>query len=113
MDADDIASQDRFKKQLAFLEADGCDVCGSEHWNLNQLTGVLRPSKDRHTDADLRALLAVYCAFLVVLKVQSDSETCLGIYWIRIRELCSKSALSDTRTKNDGLLKLTSTMSSR
>jgi glycosyltransferase involved in cell wall biosynthesis len=61
MDADDIASHDRFKKQLAFLEADGCDVCGSEHWNLNQLTGVLRPSKDRHTDADLRALLAVYC----------------------------------------------------
>jgi glycosyltransferase involved in cell wall biosynthesis len=61
MDADDIASQDRFKKQLAFLEADGCDVCGSEHWNLNQLTGALKPSKDRHTDADLRALLAVYC----------------------------------------------------
>jgi len=61
MDADDIASQDRFKKQLAFLEADGCDVCGSEHWNLNQLSGVLKPSKDRHTDADLRALLTVYC----------------------------------------------------
>jgi glycosyltransferase involved in cell wall biosynthesis len=61
MDADDIASQDRFKKQLAFLEADGCDVCGSEHWNLNQLTGDLKPSKDRHTDADLRGLLSVYC----------------------------------------------------
>jgi glycosyltransferase involved in cell wall biosynthesis len=61
MDADDIASHDRFTKQLAFLEADGCDVCGSEHWNLNQLTGALKPSKDRHTDADLRALLAVYC----------------------------------------------------
>ena len=57
------------------------------------------------------ALLAVDCAFLVVLKAQSDSETCLGIYWIRIRELGSKSALSDTRTKNAGLLKLTSTMS--
>jgi hypothetical protein len=28
---------------------------------LNQLTGALKPSKDRHTDADLRALLAVYC----------------------------------------------------
>jgi glycosyltransferase involved in cell wall biosynthesis len=61
MDADDIASQDRFKKQLALLEADGCDVCGSEHWNLNQLTGALKSSKSRHTDADLRALLSVYC----------------------------------------------------
>jgi glycosyltransferase involved in cell wall biosynthesis len=61
MDADDIASHDRFTKQLAFLEADGCDVCGSEHWNLNQLTGALKPSKNRHTDADLRALLSVYC----------------------------------------------------
>ena len=61
MDADDIASNDRFEKQITFLEADGCDVCGSEHWNLNQSTGVLKPSKDRHTDADLRALLSVYC----------------------------------------------------
>jgi glycosyltransferase involved in cell wall biosynthesis len=61
MDADDIASQDRLTKQLALLEVDGCDVCGSEHWNLNQLTGTLKPSKDRHTDADLRALLSIYC----------------------------------------------------
>jgi glycosyltransferase involved in cell wall biosynthesis len=62
MDADDIASHDRFEKQLALLEVDGCDVCGSEHWSLNQLTGVLKRSKDRHTDADLRALLSVYCS---------------------------------------------------
>jgi glycosyltransferase involved in cell wall biosynthesis len=61
MDADDIASRDRFKKQIAFLEADACDVCGSEHWSLNQQTGILKPSKDRHTDADLRGLLSVYC----------------------------------------------------
>jgi glycosyltransferase involved in cell wall biosynthesis len=62
MDADDIASHDRFEKQVTLLEADGCDVCGSEHWHLNQSTGVLKASKDRHTDADLRALLSVYCS---------------------------------------------------
>ena len=61
MDADDIASQDRFEKQLAPLEADACDVCGSAQWNLNQQTGALKPSKDRYADADLRALLSVYC----------------------------------------------------
>lgn len=64
MDGDDIASHDRFEKQLTLLEADGCDVCGSEHWSLNQSTGILKPSKDRHTDADLRALLSVYCTML-------------------------------------------------
>lgn len=61
MDADDIASHDRFEKQLTLLEAGECDVCGSEHWNLNQSTGALKGSKDRHSDADLRALLSVYC----------------------------------------------------
>lgn len=53
------------------------------------------------------ALYAVDCAFLVVFIAQSDSDTYLGISWIRTLDLGSKSALSDTRTKNAGLLKLT------
>ena len=61
MDADDIASHERFEKQIVLLEMDEGDVCGSEHWSLNQLTRALKPSKDRHTDADLRGLLSVYC----------------------------------------------------
>lgn len=61
MDADDVALNTRFEKQVTFLEADCGDVCGSEQWNLNQVTGKLKPSRDRHTDADLRALLSVYC----------------------------------------------------
>lgn len=61
MDSDDIASRDRIQKQLRFLSQGSCDICGSGQWNLNQTTGKLKASKDRYSDADLRALLTIYC----------------------------------------------------
>ena len=61
MDADDIADPARLQKQIQALESGECDICGSAQWVLDQATGKLKKSKDRFTDADLRALLAVYC----------------------------------------------------
>lgn len=61
MDADDIADRARIQKQLESLERDDCDVCGSAQWVLDEATHQIKKSKDKFTDADLRALLTVYC----------------------------------------------------
>ncbi len=61
MDADDIADPTRIEKQLAILEGDNCDVCGSAQWVLDEATHQIKKSKDKFTDSDLRALLSVYC----------------------------------------------------
>jgi glycosyltransferase involved in cell wall biosynthesis len=61
MDADDIADPGRLEKQVQALESDECDLCGSAHWVLDEVTARLKKSKDKFTDADLRSLLAVYC----------------------------------------------------
>lgn len=59
LDADDRALPDRLQLQVEFLESGGADLCGADHWTLNQGNGKLKPSKQRHTDADIRALLTV------------------------------------------------------
>ncbi|BEI40346.1 hypothetical protein PHIN9_02770 [Polynucleobacter sp. HIN9] len=61
MDADDIADPMRLEAQLRVLESNGCDVCGSAQWVLDDATQQVKKSKDKFTDADLRALLAIYC----------------------------------------------------
>jgi glycosyltransferase involved in cell wall biosynthesis len=61
MDADDIADPARLEKQVEILEADKCDLCGSAQWVLNEGTGQVKKSKDKFSDADLLALLSVYC----------------------------------------------------
>lgn len=61
MDADDIADRTRLEKQLRSLEAGECDLCGSAQWVLDEASGKIKKSKDKFTDSDLRALLAVYC----------------------------------------------------
>jgi len=61
MDADDIADPRRIEKQLAMLEGDHCDLCGSAQWVLDEATHQIKKSKDKFTDSDLRALLSVYC----------------------------------------------------
>jgi len=61
MDADDIADPTRSEKQLSILEGGNCDVCGSAQWVLDEATHKIKKSKDKFTDSDLRALLAVYC----------------------------------------------------
>jgi glycosyltransferase involved in cell wall biosynthesis len=61
MDADDIADPTRIEKQLKSIERGECDVCGSAQWVLNEASHKIKKSKDKFTDSDLRALLAVYC----------------------------------------------------
>ncbi len=61
MDADDIADPSRLEKQINILEAGEYDLCGSAQWVLDEGTGRLKKSKDKFSDADLRALLSVYC----------------------------------------------------
>ena len=62
MDADDIANSTRLEKQIDFLEAGECDLCGSAQWVLDEGSGKIKKSKDKFSDADLRALLSVYCS---------------------------------------------------
>lgn len=59
LDADDQAYPDRLALQVAFLEANNADLCGADHWTLNQVTGQLKSSKQRHANADIHALLSV------------------------------------------------------
>jgi glycosyltransferase involved in cell wall biosynthesis len=61
MDADDIADATRLEKQVRVLETSKYDLCGSAQWVLDEGTGRIKKSKDKFSDADLRALLAVYC----------------------------------------------------
>ena len=59
LDADDRAFPERLALQVAFLEANNADLCGADHWTLNQVTGQLKSSKQRHSNADIHALLSV------------------------------------------------------
>jgi len=61
MDADDIADPTRLEKQVRVLETSKYDLCGSAQWVLDEGTGRIKKSKDKFSDADLRALLTVYC----------------------------------------------------
>jgi glycosyltransferase involved in cell wall biosynthesis len=61
MDADDIADPMRLEKQVDILESGQYDLCGSAQWVLDEGTGQVKKSKDKFSDADLRALLSVYC----------------------------------------------------
>jgi len=61
MDADDIADPTRLETQIEVLEAGDCDICGSAQWVLDETSTRIKKSKDKFTDADLRALLSVYC----------------------------------------------------
>lgn len=59
LDADDLAFPDRLALQVSCLEAGDADLCGADHWTLNQGTGAIKPSRQRHSDSDIKALLTV------------------------------------------------------
>lgn len=61
LDGDDVAFPCRLAKQYNFLEADFADICSGAHQTFNEETGERRNSKERYTDADIRALITVYC----------------------------------------------------
>lgn len=59
LDADDIAMSDRLQIQTAFLELDQVDICGGAYHSYYEATGKMKASKQRYTDADIRALLTI------------------------------------------------------
>jgi glycosyltransferase involved in cell wall biosynthesis len=59
LDADDLAFPERLSLQVEFLESGNADLCGADHWTLNQGTGAIKPSRQRHSNADIQALLSV------------------------------------------------------
>lgn len=63
LDADDIASPDRFEKQVNFLESTGVDLCGSAYFTKNEKTGEIKKSKQKYSNADLKALLLITSPF--------------------------------------------------
>lgn len=60
LDADDVALPNRLQTQLSFLESGVADVCGGAYDAIYQVTGNRKPSKQRYSDADIKALLTVY-----------------------------------------------------
>lgn len=61
LDNDDVAFPDRLAKQYAFLEADKADICSGDYETFNEETGEKKLSKVRYSDADIKALITVYC----------------------------------------------------
>lgn len=73
LDADDKALPNRLELQVEFLESGLADLCGADHLTLNQSTGILKQSKQRHTDSDIRALLTI-CSPLCNPAVMGKTE---------------------------------------
>ena len=59
LDADDIAMPHRLSTQVAFLDGDTVDICGSAYYSLYEASGKIKTSKQRYSDADIRALMTV------------------------------------------------------
>jgi glycosyltransferase involved in cell wall biosynthesis len=59
LDADDRAFPERLALQVDFLESNHADLCGADHFTLNQVTGERKSSKQRHSNSDIQALLSV------------------------------------------------------
>ena len=59
LDADDRAFPERLALQVEFLENHQADLCGADHYTLNQVTGERKSSKQRHSNSDIQALLSV------------------------------------------------------
>jgi hypothetical protein len=60
LDADDLAVPERLAMQVDLLEKGGVDLCGSDHWTLNQVSGRMKPSRQPSSNADILALLSVF-----------------------------------------------------
>ncbi len=59
LDADDIAFPNRLQLQISFLESHKVDICGGAHYSLYESSGKIKPSKQRYSDPDIRALISV------------------------------------------------------
>lgn len=59
LDSDDLADPRRLELQLRYLQANGLDLCGTDHFVLHEISGKMKRSKQRHSDADIRAMISV------------------------------------------------------
>ncbi len=59
LDSDDIAMPQRLVTQVHFLDKNAADLCGSAYYSLYEVSGKIKSSKERYTDADIRALLTI------------------------------------------------------
>ena len=63
LDCDDIAEPTRLEEQVAYLESGQCDLCGTAYWTINEQTGIIKKSKQKYSNADLKALLTIGSPF--------------------------------------------------
>jgi glycosyltransferase involved in cell wall biosynthesis len=59
LDSDDLADPNRLELQLKYLQSNQLDLCGTDHLVLCQSSGKIKSSKQRHSDADIRAMISV------------------------------------------------------
>jgi glycosyltransferase involved in cell wall biosynthesis len=61
LDADDQADARRLEHQVALLRASGADLCAANYRRWDPRSGRIRRGHQYRRDADLKALLTVYC----------------------------------------------------
>ncbi len=59
LDADDIALPERLERQVQHLESRHADICGTDHFTLDEASGRKKKSKQVHSNADIHAMLCV------------------------------------------------------
>lgn len=105
LDADDIAMPGRLMAQVAFLDGQQVDICGSNYLSFYEATGKIKTSNQRHSDADIRALLTIFSP-LCNPSVMGKSEVFrrfpyqLGIDYAEDYSLWVKMALAGYRFAN-------------
>ena len=63
LDCDDIAEPTRLEEQVIHLESGQSDLCGTAYWTINESTGLKKKSKQKYSNADLKALLTIASPF--------------------------------------------------
>jgi len=63
LDCDDIAEPTRLEEQVMHLECGQSDLCGTAYWTINECSGLRKKSKQRYSNADLKALLTIASPF--------------------------------------------------
>lgn len=73
LDCDDVAEPTRLEEQVAYMESGQCDLCGTAYWTINEQTGITKKSKQKYSNADLKALLTIgspFCNPTVMAKAE-------------------------------------------
>lgn len=77
LDADDIALPNRLQLQVSFLQANSVDICGGACYSLYEESSRLKASKQRYSDADIRALITI-CSPMCNPAVMAKAEVFKG-----------------------------------